>query len=124
MQRDYSVSATLLGAALSDLALLAQDLQLDELTEVVQMLHRAADLHWSTRPEQARDAWVVATARLQTLLEENPELRSRVMATALLEEPVEPQPRQRSTRSWSTKPRRHLPRIGGLGRDGGRAYDH
>jgi len=123
-ERDYSVPATLLGSVLADLALLAQQHESEELTAVVQQLKQAADLHWGDRPERARWAWQAAMAQLQQLLEENPELRGQLVSRA---EPVEEPSSRRSSRSirkWSTRPQRHLPRIEGLSRQGGRAYEY
>lgn len=123
MKRDYTLSATLLGTALADLARLAQEMGSEELTAVVQQLHQAADVHWGDDPRLSTRLWMVATARLQQLLEDEPQLRQRVMALgAPIEEPVEVRPRQKAIRTWSTKPRRHLPRLD-LHWDGGRAYE-
>ena len=122
-ERDYSVPATLLGSLLADLALLAQEHASEELTSVVQQLKQAAELHWGDRPDLARGAWQVAAAYLQRLLEEQPELRARLVAKSEpIEEPIQRAPRR--PRQWSTRPRQHLPRIEGLGRFGGRAYEY
>ena len=75
------------------------------------------------RPELARGAWQVAAAHLQRLLEEQPELRARLVAKSEpIEEPTRRAPRR--PRQWSTRPRQHLPRIEGLGCYGGRAYEY
>ena len=120
---DDSVPVTLLGLLLADLALVAQEQSSEELTAVVQQLKQAADLHWSDRPERGRWAWQVAIAQLQQLLEDHPEMRGQLVAWAESEE--EPLQRgSRRLRQWSTRPRQHLPRIAGLGRYGGRAYEY